>query len=139
MSLRLVQFAKFLSTWIWLMRLTSYFCACVTSQPLSSVKRGWCIALALLRTIFKPSFLEKKAGKSSLILEKTRHGATILADDLLMWLPNKTEFLYLGLTIRMRHPVVGWEEHSKKKSELIGVKQNACAQKDVFKIQSIGV
>ena len=63
----------------------------------------------------------KKAGKSSLILEKMRHGATTLSDDLLMWLPNKTEFLYLGLPIRMRHPLVGWEEHSKKKSELIGV------------------
>ena len=84
-------------------------------------------------------FGRKKAGKSSLVLKKARHGATILADDLLIWLPNKTEFLCLGLPIRMRRPLIGWQEQSQSKSEFIAGKRTAYAQKDVFRIKSIGV
>ena len=84
-------------------------------------------------------FGRKKAGKSSLILKKARHGATILADDLLIWLPKKAEFLCLGLPIRMRRPLLGWEEQPERKSEFIAGQQTAYAQKDAFKIQSIGV
>lgn len=83
-------------------------------------------------------FGKKNAGKSSLVLSKAQAGATILADDLLIWLPKSATVKCVGLPIRMRRPVVGLNKTSSDKPQFIAGKQIAYAQKNVFKIAGAG-
>ena len=83
-------------------------------------------------------FGKKNAGKSSLVLSKAQAGATILADDLLIWLPKSATVMCVGLPIRMRRPVVGLNKTSSDKPQFIAGKQIAYAQKDVFEIAGAG-
>ena len=83
-------------------------------------------------------FGKKNAGKSSVVLSKAQAGATILADDLLIWLPKSAKLMCVGLPIRMRRPVVGLNQTSSDKPQFIAGKQIAYAQKDVFKIAGAG-
>lgn len=83
-------------------------------------------------------FGKKNAGKSSVVLSKAQAGATILADDLLIWLPKSATLMCVGLPIRMRRPVVGLNQTSSDKPQFIAGKQIAYAQKDVFKIAGAG-
>ncbi len=51
-------------------------------------------------------FGEKKAGKSVLIAENAMRGARIYADDILLWSPKALNFAGLGMSPRLRRPVL---------------------------------
>jgi len=84
-------------------------------------------------------FGKKNAGKSSLMLEKARQGATILADDLMIWLPQAAEVMCVGLPLRMRRPVLGLDHGAAVTPQFIAGRQTAYAQKDVFQIAKAGL
>ncbi len=50
-------------------------------------------------------FGPKKAGKSTLVFDKAREGARILADDMLIWRSRGQYFEALGIPLRMRRPI----------------------------------
>jgi hypothetical protein len=84
-------------------------------------------------------FGNKNAGKSSLVFEKAKQGAEILADDMLIWLPKTAEVVCIGLPLRMRRPVIGLNAYENNKPQFIAGKQIAYAQKDVFRIAQAGL
>ena len=83
-------------------------------------------------------FGKKNSGKSSHVFTKAKEGATILADDLLIWQPKSAMAICLGLPLRMRRPVIGLEGQQQKKPQFIAGKQTAYAQRDVFQIAKAG-
>ena len=84
-------------------------------------------------------FGKKNAGKSSLVFEKAKQGAEILADDMLIWLPKSAEVICIGLSLRMRRPVIGLNAFENNKPQFIAGKKIAYAQKDVFRIAPAGL
>lgn len=84
-------------------------------------------------------FGNKNAGKSSLVFEKAKQGAEILADDMLIWLPKGATVVCIGLPLRMRRPVIGLNAYENNKPQFIAGKQIAYAQKDVFRIAPAGL
>ena len=83
-------------------------------------------------------FGKKKAGKSSLIFQKAKDGATILADDLMIWRPKSAEVVCIGLPLRMRRPVVGLTDRGDGRPQFFAGKQTAYTQKDVFRVAAVG-
>lgn len=61
----------------------------------------------------------KKSGKSTLVLDKSQQGFSILADDLAIWFPTQGELMCLGLPIRMRRPIPA-EFHLKGQDFIAG-------------------
>ena len=61
----------------------------------------------------------KKSGKSSLVLDKSQQGVSILADDLAIWFPMQGRLMCLGLPIRMRRPIPA-EFHLKRQDFIAG-------------------
>jgi len=84
-------------------------------------------------------FGKKNSGKSSHVFSKSKEGAIILADDLLIWQPKSAMAICLGLPIRMRRPVIGLEGNQEKKPQFIAGKQTAYAQRDAFQIAKAGL
>lgn len=80
---------------------------------------------------------DKNAGKSSLVFEKAKGGGTILADDLLVWMPSLAQVMCMGLPLRMRRPVFGLRGSSFENKFVAG-KQIAYAEKTVFKVAEAG-
>lgn len=83
-------------------------------------------------------FGNKKAGKSSKVFEHAEAGAEILADDLLVWLPKRAEFMCIGLPLRMRRPVLGLDQIGSEKKRFIAGRQTAYAHKDAFFVRPAG-
>ncbi len=84
-------------------------------------------------------FGKKKAGKSSLVFEKAQSGETILADDLLIWLPKLAKVMCIGLPLRMRRPVRGLNAIKPATPQFIAGRKTAYAQKDAFKVGEAGL
>lgn len=88
--------------------------------------------------VYSVVFGKKKAGKSSLVFQKAKDGATILADDVMIWLPKSAEVICIGLPLRLRRPVVGIPDNDCGRPQFFAGKQTAYAQKDVFRIAEAG-
>ena len=64
---------------------------------------------------------EKNSGKSQQVFTKAMAGYKIYADDLLLWHPKKSEFIALGLPLRLRRSAISLtQDDSIKDRFLIG-------------------
>ena len=78
----------------------------------------------------------KKSGKSTLVLEKSQQGSSILADDLAIWFPRRGQLMSLGLPIRMRRPVPG--KFKLRKQDFIAGKNIAYSVASTFDCFAVG-
>jgi len=81
---------------------------------------------------------QKNLGKSTLIYQKTCNGELVLADDLLIWLPQTAEFVCLGLPIRLRRPVLGVDGKAADPDSFFAGNGIAYSKSGVFSIAPFG-
>ena len=81
---------------------------------------------------------EKKSGKSEYVLSKAIAGHKIYADDLLLWQPKKSEFIALGLPLRVRRSTTSLANDSAAKDKFLAGKNILYSHKKFFNQAELG-
>lgn len=81
---------------------------------------------------------EKRAGKSQLVLNKAQSDTLILADDLILWNTEKSNFVALGLPIRLRKTPHNLRQIEKLKSSFLIGKYIMYSHNSLFNIAQLG-
>ena len=81
---------------------------------------------------------EKRSGKSEQILAKAMAGHKIYADDLLLWHPEKGEFMALGLPLRLRRSAVSLLKDASIKDRFLIGKHILYSHKKYFNRAALG-